>query len=344
MKLVTYELSETHEYSANTTTRVDIPRNGYITHIDARLRCQIDAGSSVSPPSDPSPDDTIDDDLARLIHSFSIKGSGGKNYFDISDGRQWFWLTWYKYQGQVQADSLPAATVAGNYQYMQFAIHWGIEPYKYIDKSIVLPARDFSSLTSECTWGTASDLGTGYTVNSAVLTLNITELVLEEGETREQAFPGGIMTPRYEPRILTPSSTNTAVSEEENFPVGDTVHEVLIMQLDNTFSNRPNDNRISHRSATTGSSSPATISEIAVKYPRLRETPLRLDTDTLEMVMRQRYGLPVTPTGVYLLKMSDLTNKPAGIDLSLSQVGDVKLGFSIDNANRDIHILFYAFS
>ena len=344
MKLVTYVLSDVHTYAANTTTRVDIPRNGYITHIDARLLCQIQAGSSVVPPTSPSPDDTIDDDLARLIHSFSIKGSGGKVYFDVSDGRQWFWLTWMKYQGQVQASSLPSASDTTGYQYMQFACHWGLEPQNYLDRSIVLPARDMANLTSELTWGQASDIGTGYTVNSAVLTLNITELVLEEGELKEKAFPGGIMRPRYESRINTPGATNSNISLEENFPVGDTVYEVLIMQLDNSFANRPLDNRISHRSAVTGTLTPSTVREIAVKYPKLREEPLRLDTDALEMVMRSRYGLPVTPTGVYLIKMSDLTGKEAGLDLSLSQVGDAKLGFSIDNANRDIHILFYAFS
>lgn len=318
MKLVTYTLSDVHTYAANTTTRVEIPRNGYIAHIEAKLESSITGATTVS---------ANEDALLRLIGSAKITGSGGKNYFDISDTRQWYYWSFLKYRGQCRLDAMPGVSTTSTV-YADLPLHWGLDPYNPLDKSIVLPARDEASLTSEISWNAATNLGTGFTVNSAELKFSITEFVLEQGETKENLFRGGLLRPRFEPRQVSISSVQANLGLEDNLPVGDTVYESLIMVLDSSGNRNDNTN----------------VTSFGVKFPRMRETPLQDDWEIVNLKTRRHFQLPANLTGITMVRYSDLTGRPEGLDLADAQVGDVKLGFTTGVASGTIHVLHYAFS
>ena len=312
-----YPLTETLDYSANATKSVEIPKSGYITELNILFSIRITAASSVS---------AAEDAMVRLIKAARISASGAKNYFDISDGRQWYYWNYFNYEGQVAGDSLPSAGSSGDVTLL-LTVHWGLDPYIDTDRTIILPSPELQNINLEIDWGAASDLGTGYTIDTSnsKAYVEVTELALEQGELRESIWKT-LLSPRFEAREIAVTSTYSNLAKESEVPVGDVLYQTVIMVLD-----------------SSGDRSNSYVSEFGVKYPKERRTPYKRKFNSLRAISRRQFRTTSTVTGVFLLPWSDLTDKEKGIDLRGAQVGDVKTGYTVDTANGSIHELHYAF-
>ena len=309
----TYTIDEEHTYSSGATTQIDIPESGYITEILALSAIGITGGSSVS---------AAEDALARLIDAMQITAAGGKNYYDITDGRQGFYREYIRRQGQAQIDSMPAANATATKR-MLLVIHPGLNPYDPFDRSIIIPATELSNLKHKVTWGAAATLGTGFTINSGTLSLTINEIVLEKGERREDIWPEGINVPMFEAReVTTVVASNLGKTDE--VPVGNMLNSVLVMVLD-----------------SSGDRSDSYVTDLGIKFPKQVRTPFESKWYELKARMRALYNLPSDLTGMALIPLQWVSKRAIGIDLSAAMTGDVKLGFTIATASGTLHILYF---
>ena len=309
----TYTIDDTHTYTSGGTTQIDIPESGYITEILALSAIGITSGSSVS---------AAEDALARLIDAMQITAAGGKNYYDITDGRQGFYREYIRRQGQAQIDSMPAANATATKR-MLLVIHPGLNPYDPFDRSIIIPATELSNLKHKVTWGAAATLGTGFTINSGTLSLTINEIVLEKGERREDIWPEGINVPMFEAReVTTVVASNLGKTDE--VPVGNMLNSVLVMVLD-----------------SSGDRSDSYVTDLGIKFPKQVRTPFESKWYELKARMRALYNLPSDLTGMALIPLQWVSKRAIGIDLSAAMTGDVKLGFTIATASGTLHILYF---
>ena len=309
----TYTIDDTHTYSSGATTQIDIPESGYITEILALSAIGITGGTSVS---------AAEDALARLIDAMQITAAGGKNYYDITDGRQGFYREYIRRQGQAQIDSMPAANATATKR-MLLVIHPGLNPYDPFDRSIIIPATELSNLKHKVTWGAAATLGTGFTINSGTLSLTINEIVLEKGERREDIWPEGINVPMFEAReVTTVVASNLGKTDE--VPVGNMLNSVLVMILD-----------------SSGDRSDSYVTAMGIKFPKQVRTPFESKWYELKARMRALYNLPSDLTGIALIPLQWVSKRAIGIDLSAAMTGDVKLGFTIATADGTLHILYF---
>ena len=311
----TYTIDDEHTYSSGATTQIDIPESGYITEILALSEIYITGGTSVS---------AAEDALARLIDAMQITAAGGKNYYDITDGRQGFYREYIRRQGQAQKDDMPAANAAGTKR-MLLVIHPGLNPYDPFDRSIIIPAAELSNLKHKVTWGAASTLGSGFTItaSSSTLSLTINEIVLEKGERREDIWPEGINVPMFEAREVT-TAVASNLGKTDEVPVGNMLNSVLVMVLD-----------------SSGDRSDSYVTDMGIKFPKQVRTPFESKWYELKARMRALYNLPSDLTGIALIPLQWVSKRAIGIDLSAAMTGDVKLGFTIATASGTLHILYF---
>lgn len=275
MRRNVYTLTDKHTFTANTTTTVDLPENTYITQIDCQIKLNVTPGSSVS---------TKEDHFGRIIDACSIKASRARTFFDVSDGRQWQWWNYMVYEGQLALDALPAAGGSATDIYGMFRIHLGFDPTDPFDPSVVIPGPHVSNLEHRITWGSASDLGTGFTINSGEMTLTVYELSLEPGETEASIWTQGLVDPRVEARTIDIDAVYSNLSLTDDVPVGDILYQSLVMVVDSS------DNR-----------SDSEVSAVGVKLPKGRETPWDIDWYPLKSKTRSQFRIPSTVTGVTMI-------------------------------------------
>jgi hypothetical protein len=311
----TYTIDEEHSFSAGSTTQLDIPESGYITEILCLSKISVTAGTSVS---------AAEDALARLINAMQITAAGGKNYYDITDGRQGLYREYMRRQGQIQIDSLPSAGNSSTCR-MLLVIHPGLNPYDAFDRSIVIPAAELSNLKHKVTWGYASNLGTGYTINSGTMSLTVNEVVLEAGEKREDVWPQGINVPMFEAREIAITATASNLGKTDDVPVGNMLNSVLVMVLNNA-----------------GNRTDVNVSDVGIKFPKQVRVPFQNKWYELKARMRAYYNLPSDLTGLALIPLSWVSKRAVGLDLTAAMAGDVKLGFTIDVGSGTIHLLYFS--
>jgi len=312
-----YPVTDEISYAASTTKNIDIPQSGYITEINFLFTIRVTAAQGASANEDP---------LARLISAARLTASGAKNYFDISDGRQWYYWQFFNYEGQISGDSLPSAGSSSDVT-LALKIHWGLNPYVDTDRTIILPSPELQNIKFEIDWGSASDLGTGYTISTAnsKAEANITELALEAGELRESVWPT-LLSPRFQAREMSITSTATNLGKEDDVPVGDVLYQTTGMVLDSS-GDRTNTN----------------VTEIGVKFPKERRTPFKRKFNEMRAYSRTQFRTTSTVDGVYMLPWGAITDKQKGIDLRNAQVGDVSVGYTVGVGSGTIHALHYAF-
>lgn len=324
-----YPMTDKITWTASTADAVNLPDSGYITHIDCMFKYNVTVNSTPS---------LYEDAWARAFASARIKAAGAKTYFDITDGRQWKYWSWFKYKGKIGEDAYPTtATGAADY-YAVYPIHWGLNPYDKFDRTVVIPARELTNLVKEITFGAAEAQGSDYIINSGEVTFMVYELVPEPGELKEDIWPRGLISPRMEPRKTSISTTYASLGLEDEVPVGDTLHETLIMHLD-----------------SSGDRSTTYCSEYGIKFPKRRETPIEFDWRPAEYIAYRDFDLggkeqlaaaaatqATKITGVVLWPWSELTGDVAGLDLAAAVKGDCKLCFTIATASGTLHLLHYA--
>ena len=212
---------------------------------------------------------------------------------------------------------------------MTLPIHWGINPADRFDRSIVLPAVNLTNLVAKITWGSASDLGTGYTIdasNSKVY-LNIYEITLEPSETEEMLFPNGLVSPRFEAVEKSIDAVYSNLGFEIETPVGDYLYETAIIVLN-----------------SSGNRSDSDVSEVAVNFPKARSTPFEYDWQPLKAFTRSHYLVTSDVTGATLLPWELVSGRWSGLDARYAAKGDIKLKFTTAASGGKILLLHYMFS
>lgn len=295
-----YTLPTVHTWVSGATTNVDLPRSGFITHIDHLLRADITAAGGAT---------ALEDGLSRILHAYRISAAGSKNFFSITDGRQWFWWMFHRYLGQLHVDAVPTVG-ANNIVRMYLPLHLGFDPLNIFDGKVVIPARDLQNLTTQAVWGPQTDIGAAQTINALTLTLNINEVALEPGENVAQFFPAGFLLPRFQV-ANDPLTVQANLGFNDNVPVGDTLYQSTLLVI-----------------AAAGTKSDADASEIGVKFPKVRETPMQIDWHTFVKQQRAIMSLPATQVGVGLFLWERISRSPFGLDLKLAQAGDVQLALT----------------
>ena len=313
-----YPMTDTITWAASTKNGVDVPEEGYITHIDTFFTLNITGGSTVV---------AVQDGWARTLTAATLKASGAKTYFDITDGRQWLYWMHHIYRSRIDLTDLPTAGASAANYYMVLPIHWGLNPYDKFDRTVVVPAVELTNLRMDVTWGAATGLiDSDSTVGSGNAKLVVYELVLEKGDLVPEVWPRGLLSPRMEADVeASISSTYSNFSFKKDMPVGDTLYQTLLLVLD-----------------SSGNRSRSYLSEYRLEFPKARMFPIEHTWRTQEFITYRDFDLDARLTGALLFPWGEVTGDVAGLDLSAAMKGDVKLGFTIATASGALHLLHYA--
>lgn len=311
-----YPMVDNITWAASTENGVDLPETGYITHIDSFFTLNITGGSTPS---------ANEDGWWRMFTAATIKAARHV-FFDVTDGRQWYYWMYHPYKSRLDSDTLPAATAAAANYYTVLPIHWGLNVYDKFDRTVVVPAVELTNLRFDVTWGAATAGGTDITVNSGNIKNIIYELVLEKGDLKSDVWRKGLLSPRMEADVdASIGSTYSNFSYKKDMPVGDVLYQTLVMVLD-----------------SSGNKSRSYISEYRLEFPKGRMNPVEHNWRAQEFITHRDYDLTSRSTGVILFPWGDATGEIAGIDLSSAMKGDVKLGFTVATASGQLHLLHYA--
>lgn len=214
---------------------INLELPGYYCDILVKFELNVTAGSSPS---------AATDWYGKLLKSMKIEATNQKPYLDMDDGRYLRYENVIRSHGSWNAPSLPAANLTQDVSW-QYRIHGGDNFTDEYDISDVIATRGLSNLCFKLRWGTASDLGNNYTINSGKVKLEIAYAILQPGISEQRAFPG-VPAPgaRLGPSFWQPQwrvekfrNINTeygSLSYEHDFLSGFFLKEVLMMVLDDT--------------------------------------------------------------------------------------------------------------
>ena len=318
MKTLRTPIVETADFSANTTQSIDVRLKGYVTQIDVLITLNITADSTAAPNSD--------DTLLRVADALKFTSSGSPDFYSIRDLREGWWLSYIKSQGQAYADTLGSGAAGAANKYIQFSIHPGSNFGNPYDVSRCIPLRGLSNVQFQITWGSASDLGTGYTINSGSLALVVYTQYLEKGESEADAFKAlnYLMRPRYVPVLYEPgAATYASYGFSQNILTGAYVRDVALMVLS---------------SADIRSNADVTAFQVA---DNLGNIPLKVTNFTQYVrETQQRYYLPATNAGIVIVPFKNVTGKEYGLNMVGANLGDQKLEFTTEAASGHIHAVY----
>jgi len=317
MHPLTESIVETADFAASQTKSIDINLKGYITQVDVDITLNVTAASSVTPNSD--------DEALRIIKGLKLTASNAKDFFSFRDGREAYWLCYLKSEGQAIADSLPTSGTSD--VTIQFSLHPGNFWSKPYDLTRCIPLRGLSNVQMQVTWGSDSDLGTGYTVNASDSSMAITvhRQVLDKGEREDEAFGGvdHIIVPRYVPVVYSIDGVYQSFGFSKNIQTGSRYRDVMLMVLS---------------SSDVRSNSDVTAVQVS---NNLGKTPFKqLSFARWLRQLRQRLRLPAALTGVGIIFFPDITSKDYGLDMVSASLGDWKLDFTTAAADGEIHALY----
>jgi len=312
-----YPMVDTIPWTASTKAGVDLPEAGYITHIDALFTLNISGGTSAT---------EVEDGWARVFTDATIKASGAKVFFDVTDGRQWLYWMHHPYKSRIDLSDVPGAGDGAANYYMVLPIHWGLNPYDKFDRTVVIPAVELTNLRMDMTWGAATTvIDSDSTIGSGNCKLNVYELVLEAGDLKSEIWKKGLLSPRMEADVETITSTKANFSFKKDMPVGDNLYQTVLMMLD-----------------SSGDRSRTYCTEFRLEFPKSRLYPIEWNWRLAEFVGYRDFDLDSRLTGALLFPWGEVTGKVSGLDLSAAMKGDVKVGFTIATADGTLHLLHYA--
>jgi hypothetical protein len=324
-----YTLQDRHTVSPwadNAITRIRLPLSGYLTHMDCLITLNTTEAGAVVP---------TEDAFARIVRSIRIKSSGARSFVDFTDGRQWKYYSWFQYRGQLQIDPLPLVAGGPLNHYAQFPLHLGMFPNDPFDTSVVIPSVETTDLVMEVNWGAAADIqdaAANLTINSAEMKLLIYEIALAPGEKRSLIWKKGLVMPRFEPRVIPVSQAFANLGLPSDLPVGDTLHRTVIMATDTSAD-------------PLGVRTFGKITDIGVKFPKMREIPWERDFRQFVYEAQRKYDLQQPVTGVAQVDGLQLSGRAIGLDLTRAVTGDAQLAFTTAAAPAgDIQLLHYLMS
>jgi len=291
MKNLSTPIVSTADYAASQTKSIDVNLTGYVTQIDVDITLNVTAATSVTPKGD--------DQALRIIKSLKFTASNvAKDFISFRDGREAYWLSYLKSQGQAHADTLPSAGSTDDVN-IQFSLHPGSNFGNLYDLSRVIPLRGLSNVQMQITWGSASDLGTGYTVNSGSMAITVYHAILEKGESERDAFAGldHLMVPRYIP---------------------------VEYSIDAAYSSFGFSNVLDSSDLRSNSD----VSAVQVSTNTGETRFKQLDWVRWLRNVRQRLYLPSALTGVGIVFFKDITGKDYGLDMVGASLGDWTIDFT----------------
>lgn len=273
-----------------------------------------------------------EDPLSRLIKTFKIT-AGTQNFIAIQDPRQLTNWCFVRTRGNVREDSLPTSGTAN--VTMIIPIHLGIQPYdesgKYnpYDLSTVIPEDKgntrMTSLKGEMEWGTAADLGTGVTINSAKITVIQRYVILTE-EEKQYKFPGGVPVPRMETQVEALTAVRNNRGFKVDLPSKTVVNNTMLMTIDST------DKR-----------SEAEITELGIEF-RVKNIDAQQTLWKPKQDFTARTNqLPSFKKGVVTIDWSTIEGaSAAGYSTDKESVGDTQIGLTVAKTGGSLHVIHYA--
>lgn len=299
---ITKKLVKTVSYSANGSDSLDIPSSGYITRmvVFCDLNVTTASGGAVAD----------EDGFLKFIEYIRFLSSS-RVYASIADLRLWYYYMYSKFRGGVQLDTLPTAGgTTGTYRFM-IPVHTGRNKLEEFDKTSIIPAAEEDDLRMEIKFKQASDLGTGYTINSATVGLIISKLVLE-GVSKAAVWNEGVL-----PLTVWNTTTKiidgeyTAYTLEKEMPVGRTLIDSLVMVVD-----------------ASNDRSSALVTEYNVQLADVDGRPFDRSWRAAEAEFQSNHGLQANTSGIALVDWSKVSLRPSGLPLEYAQRGSVVFGMT----------------
>jgi hypothetical protein len=222
-------------FTAHETSTIEVPLDRWINQFDLRVDLtQYDTGSSVS----------LDEDgILELVDKVEVVVNGDS--IRTWDPARYWYGTPIDYG--VEPELTDPKTSTGQTDISQGAFHLPIlqrlNPADPYDLSAAIPAHEVSSLDVKVHWGSASDLGTGYTIDSADVSLSVSEFNLTPQE-EQQVFgaSGAAVTDSKQSRlkaihesekIKTFSASNSNYQFTVDLPVGAVLLHSDLFVVDN---------------------------------------------------------------------------------------------------------------
>jgi len=208
MSVVAETLKTKIDYEANKWKTLDLPK-AVITEIDLKVKLNVTAGTSVTANADAP---------YTVLKNINVV-KGGK-YPIQATGFLLYAKNYYEYRGKIKTDTLPSA---GNTKDVVFelVIHPGYFPERKDDTSVVIDARD--GMQIQVLWGSDSDLGSGYTINSGEIEVTVWKL---------RSVPRTIKEPAWEIPTKNIDQTYTDLGLEVELPEGKRIPKAVIVVRD----------------------------------------------------------------------------------------------------------------
>ena len=347
----TFEATQNAVYSSGNRVIVDLPKSGYITHMDCLFRFNIQnlVGTTRA---------LAEDGWVKLFQSLRIRAAGSRNYYDITDGRQWLLRNVYNYRNQMGM-GLPsqigdAAVAAADY-YFLLRIHWGYDFFNLYDTTGAIPAAELQDLVLEIVWNPITSAyasavsGVDYNLGASALYLTVYELAFSGADKPSSIWPKGIPLPRVQAQVETVQAAFSNLGFEVDLPVGDTISQTVIFNEDLATLVRQDG---------IGTATQTGPTEIGVKFPRERATKWQMGWEQFKQLSKVQADVTdystsgaspgintrIPHTGAGIVRWADVTGRSTGLDLTAAQQGDAKLGFTYahDGANNGrLHLLHF---
>ncbi len=364
VRKVSITQTEAGTWAASTTVRTDLERVGVITHIAATVEITPSATLSAAHQEDAP---------FRVIQNFSIRG-GSHTYFTLppeaggQPGVLWHYLN--KQDGYGVGHS--QATITAPFRtYMP--VTWHFHPgtrhqdhygrRNYFDLSAFIPASQEQALAAE--WVTTGNdvMDDTVTISSATMRFTIYRILGSDAEIAAEMARQAVnlppipgvrgMVPAYTGRVISPTTTHTDYSREEDLPLGKYLARIALLAQDATAT-RP----LRAQDEVTG---------IRVFFPGSTEDIVKMFVD--HMTGSLEYGTALTddsgaavnaavatqssvdfdaaaPSGIFIVDLRDRGENPwnrdYGLDLRNKQTGAAKLGLTVSTnaAGDDVLMLF----
>jgi len=307
---------ETADWAASKTKSINVRLTGYVTQIDVAVDLSVTAATSTAT--------TTTDDPYKAMSALKFTASNAHDWISFTDGRQAYWLSYIKSQGNATVGSLPSAGSSGTVT-LQFSVHPGNYFGKTDDLTRVIPLAGKTNVQFQVTWGAASAIGTGYTITDASLSIVVHRMILKEGESEADAFAPAkyMLVPRYIPVTYSIDGTYSNYTFIKNIPTGAYIRDVFLMVVDSSDVRSNSD-----------------VTKIQVSDNK-GNTPVKWDSWTkLVNFIRSRFYLPSAPAGIGLLQFRDIEGKDYGLDMTAASEGDWKLEMSTGASGGKIYCIY----
>jgi len=317
MERQTRRLTERLDYVANAASQIRLPNLGLVTQIDLEITLNLTTDASGATPAE--------DALARLIKEIQVAQDEGTPRYHRKDGRTFKFDNIIKYKGLLpREDSLPTGGGVTQDVTALYRIHPGIKPENPFDPTSGFDTRE-KNFVLELRWGSASDLGTGYTINSGEARVVLYVLVQEPGETLESIAP---LFVRPEPRNQSQPITSVIsdFSLEVPLPTGVILRRTLLIALD-----------------SAGDRSEADVTELAFRDAVLNKTLYSRRWREEEEANAAFYNLQNVQAGVVALDWDRIAGG-VGLDMRGKSRGDQVLAFNTGATGGQILIAHEAYA